>query len=61
MILSVLVKWRGGEWAYIVMGCDFVVSNMGCYLVVGEWWAIRVVTSSLGSTEGGIGYDLIIG
>ena len=33
---------------------------MGCGLVVGEWWMIRVVTSSSKSTEGGIVYDLVI-
>ena len=34
---------------------------MGCDLVVGKWGTIQVVTSSSGSTKGGIDYELIVG
>ena len=34
---------------------------MGCDLIKGEWWAIHAVTLSSGSTEGNIGYDLLVG
>ena len=37
-----------------------VMGNADCDLVMGEWWAIRVVTSLWGSTEGGIDYDLVM-